>query len=75
MNNSEGKYFNTALCLAEALIALPEVKGLEYITVKEIGEKADVNRPTFYLHYETVSDISFIEIFFIFSEYANISIS
>lgn len=41
----------------EALIALLEVKDLEYITVKEICEKAGVNRSTFYLHYETIADL------------------
>ncbi len=58
MNKSESKYFNTALCMDEALIALLEVKDLEYITVKEICEKAGVNRSTFYLHYETVADLA-----------------
>lgn len=57
MNKSESKYFNTALCMDDALIALLEVKDLEYITVKEICEKAGVNRSTFYLHYETVDDL------------------
>lgn len=57
MNKSESKYFNTALCMDEALIALLEVKDLEYITVKEICEKAGVNRSTFYLHYETIDDL------------------
>ncbi len=57
MNKSESKYFNTALCMNEALIALLEVKDLEYITVKEICEKAGVNRSTFYLHYETIADL------------------
>ena len=57
MNKSESKYFNTALRMDEALIALLEQKDLEYITVKEICEKAGVNRSTFYLHYETISDL------------------
>ncbi len=57
MNKSESKYFNTALCMNEALIALLEVKDLEYITIKEICEKAGVNRSTFYLHYETIDDL------------------
>lgn len=57
MNKSESKYFNTALCMDEALIALLEMKDLEYITVKEICEKAGVNRSTFYLHYETIDDL------------------
>ena len=57
MNKSESKYFNTALSMDKALIALLEVKDLEYITVKEICEKAGVNRSTFYLHYETIADL------------------
>ena len=57
MNKSESKYFNTALRMDEALIALLEEKELEYITVKEICRQAGVNRSTFYLHYETISDL------------------
>ena len=57
MNKSESKYFNTALRMNEALIALLEEKELEYITVKEICHQAGVNRSTFYLHYETVADL------------------
>lgn len=57
MNKSESKYFNTALLMDEALIRFLEVKDYEYITVKEICEKAGVNRSTFYLHYETVNDL------------------
>ena len=57
MNKSESKYFNTALRMDEALIALLEEKDLEYITVKEICHLAGVNRSTFYLHYETISDL------------------
>ncbi len=57
MNKSESKYFNTALRMNEALIALLETKDLEYITVKEICHQAGVNRSTFYLHYETIADL------------------
>ncbi|MCC8072862.1 MAG: TetR/AcrR family transcriptional regulator [Clostridiales bacterium] len=58
MNKSESKYFNTALLMNEALIDLLKTKDLEYITVKEICEKAGVNRSTFYLHYETILDLA-----------------
>ena len=58
MNKSESKYFNTALLMDEALIDLLAIKDLEYITVKEICEKAGVNRSTFYLHYETIADLA-----------------
>lgn len=57
MNKSESKYYNTACLMDEALISLLEKKSYEYITVKEICEKAGVNRSTFYLHYETLEDL------------------
>ncbi len=57
MNKSESKYFNTALLMDKALIALLEKKDFEYITIKEICAKAGVNRSTFYLHYETIADL------------------
>ena len=41
----------------EAFLALLEEKDFAYITVKEICERAGVNRSTFYLHYETVNDL------------------
>ena len=41
----------------EAFLELIEKKDFAYITVKEICEKAGVNRSTFYLHYETVGDL------------------
>ena len=57
MNKSESKYFNTALLMDEALLLLLENKEYELITVKEICEKAGVNRSTFYLHYENIDDL------------------
>ena len=57
MNKSESKYFNTALLMDEALLVLLERKEYEFITVKEICQKAGVNRSTFYLHYESMDDL------------------
>ncbi len=57
MTKSESKYFNTALIIDKAFIELLSKKDIQYITVKEICEKAGVNRSTFYLHYETVNDL------------------
>lgn len=57
MNKSESKYFATAMKMDEAFLALLENKDFSYITVKEICETAGVNRSTFYLHYETISDL------------------
>lgn len=41
----------------EAFLLLLEKKDYDRITVKEICEKAGVNRTTFYLHYESVNDL------------------
>lgn len=54
---NESKYFNTALKMDKAFLEILEKKELPYITVKEICEKAGVNRSTFYLHYETIRDL------------------
>ena len=57
MNKKESKYFSTAVKMDTALIELLEKKDFEYITVKEVCEKAGVNRSTFYLHYDNTTDI------------------
>lgn len=57
MNKNESKYFNTAIKMDETFLELLEKKDFSYITVKEICEKAKVNRSTFYLHYETLEDL------------------
>ena len=57
LNKAESKYYNTACLMDEALILLLEKKEYSFITVKEICEKAGVNRSTFYLHYETIDDL------------------
>lgn len=57
MNKSESKYFNTAIRMDKALIELMETQEFSYISVKKICEKADVNRSTFYLHYENTADL------------------
>ncbi len=57
MNKNESRYFNTAEKMDKAFLSLLEKKDFAYITVKEICEKAQVNRSTFYLHYETLGDL------------------
>lgn len=57
MNKSESKYFNTAKKMDKAFLELLDKKDLEYITVREICKNAQVNRSTFYLHYETIDDL------------------
>ena len=43
--------------LKHSLIALMKEKSVKHITVKELCEKADINRGTFYLHYKDVYDM------------------
>lgn len=57
MNRAESKYFNTAAKMDEAFIDLLTEKDFQYITVKEICQRAGVHRSTFYLHYETMEDL------------------
>ena len=75
MNKSESKYFNTAKKMDKALISLLEEKSFEYITVSEICKMADVNRSTFYLHYENTADLLCETVKFLlddFSSYFNV---
>ena len=57
MNRSNSKYFNTAVRFDKALLSLLEKKPFEFITIREICEEAEVNRSTFYLHYENTRDL------------------
>lgn len=69
MNKLESKYLNTACLMDEALLTLLQNKDYAYITVKEICEKAGVNRSTFYLHYETTDDLLQESLSYIFSKF------
>ncbi|MGN0523818.1 MAG: TetR/AcrR family transcriptional regulator [Eubacterium sp.] len=71
MNKWESKYFNTASKMDKAFLELLEKKDFAYITVKEICEKAGVNRSTFYLHYETVCDLLSESVEYINSQFLN----
>ncbi len=57
MNKQESKYANTASLMDEALLLLLEQKDFDRITIKELCQKAGVNRTTFYLHYENMNDL------------------
>lgn len=57
LNKHESKYFNTARLMNQALIQLIGKKEYSFITVKDLCNKAGVNRSTFYLHYETMDDL------------------
>ena len=53
----QSRYFETAALIDEAFLCLLAEKDFEFITVKEICQKAGVGRSTFYLHYETMHDL------------------
>lgn len=57
MDRSQSKYFRTAQRMDEALIGLLVEKDFEFVTVKEVCERAQVSRSTFYLHYRTLGDL------------------
>ena len=46
MNKNESRYQSTAILFDEALINLLEHKDIDYITIKEICDKAGVNGST-----------------------------
>lgn len=71
MNRSESKYFRTAARMDKAFLELLDKKSFSRITVKEICEKAGVNRSTFYLHYETVDDLLSETVEYLIQEYQN----
>lgn len=71
MNKKESKYFNTASFFDEALLELLENKDYEYITIKEICDKAGYNRSTFYLHYESIDDLLDESINYMMSKFYN----
>jgi len=43
--------------ITDALVSLLDEKSLDKITVTDIVKKADINRGTFYAHYDNVSDV------------------
>lgn len=47
----------TKRLLKEALLELLEERNVEEISVKELCEKAEINRTTFYLHYNSQKDL------------------
>ena len=44
----------TKRAIQKAFVALLREKPIEKITVKEIAERAEINKTTFYSHYETL---------------------
>ncbi|NPC93075.1 TetR family transcriptional regulator [Bacillus sp. WMMC1349] len=54
---ADRRIHRTKRLIRDALSVLMEEKSFEEITVKDITEKADINRGTFYLHYQDKYDL------------------
>lgn len=57
MTNSESKFRNTSIKMNKALLELLEVKSFSEISIIELCKKANVNRSTFYSHYENTYEL------------------
>lgn len=57
MNRSEVKYRNTEVKMYSALFELLETKSFNSINIKELCEKANINRSTFYSHYDSMLEL------------------
>ena len=57
MNNDDKRVRKTKKALQIALVELLSEKDLDKISVKEITEKADVHRVTFYSHYQDIYEL------------------
>lgn len=57
MENMDNRVRYTKMVLQQALLQILSGKNIDRVTVKELCEKAGVNRGTFYLHYSTPNDL------------------
>ncbi|WHY76867.1 TetR/AcrR family transcriptional regulator [Neobacillus sp. WH10] len=55
--HADRRIIRTKRMIRDALTLLMEEKGFEAITVRDLTERADINRGTFYLHYEDKYDL------------------
>ncbi len=55
--NIDPRVIRTRQMLRDALIALIQERGFESLTVKDITDKATLNKATFYLHYKDLDDL------------------
>lgn len=51
------RYMKTEKAIQKAFHELLQEKTLQKITVKEIAQRAEINKTTFYAHYETLPDL------------------
>lgn len=56
-NKLDPRIKRTLHVISDALISLMEEKGFDHITVRDITSRAEINRATFYLHYQDKYDL------------------
>lgn len=57
MKKIDRRVKKTELAIRHSFEELAETHNLHEITVKELTNKADINRKTFYLHYDSINDL------------------
>lgn len=57
VNSSDRRYQKTHVLIKETAFYLAEKKSWKKVTVTELTQTANINRNTFYLHYETIEDV------------------
>ena len=57
MNEQDIRVIKSKKALRDALFSLLDTKPINKITIKEVAEAANVNRKTFYSHYNSIEDI------------------
>ena len=56
-NNVDSRVRRTKRLLRQGLTELLKEKSIKKITVRELSERVDINRGTFYLHYKDIYDL------------------
>lgn len=68
-NNNDRRVLRSRSLLFNALLALMKETEFKSISVKDLTDKADIARPTFYRNYETIEDILIEEMDIRFDEF------
>ncbi len=57
VNENDLRYSRTHSAIIESAFSLAEKNGWKKVSVTELTKMANINRNTFYLHYETIEDV------------------
>ena len=54
--SNDRRFRKNKTAIQRAYIDLVVEKGYQHVTITDIADRADINRMTFYAHYETIED-------------------